>query len=278
MKYVRLNGSEHASELEKVRLQMSLEGGLNEEEFSQLEVSMLIAFVSNTVPATFWVLYDLYSRPQLLDEIRKEMEANALSIKTDSTYHVDIAAIRGNCPLLLSTFQEVLRTRGAASPMRFIMKDTLLAGKYLLKAGNIVNLPSDPIGHQPEVWGDTADTFDERRFMRPVTSDNKLDTKKDPRRTGGFMPFGISPVICPGRHFASSEILGLVAMMVLRYDIEPVCGAWVEPRKNSWSIVSLMGAVKDKFPVSVKQRKIYEGVNWDFEVHEGKGQFPLVIG
>lgn len=52
--------------------------------------------------------------------------------------------------------------------------------------------------------------------MRPTTTaDDNGDKKKDPRRTGGFMAFSVSPTIYPGRDFSTSEILPLVAMVAL---------------------------------------------------------------
>ena len=257
--------------LTAVRFKIAMEGGLTLEEYSQLEVGMLIAFVSNTVPAMFWCLFDLYYRPELLDELRKEIEANAMSVAVDGTHSIGLTAIREQCPLLLSTFQEILRTRSNSSPTRVVIKDTLLADKYLLKAGNTVSMPSIQIAQRQEVWGDTSKAFDERRFMNS-------GEKKDSRRAGGFLTFGLSPTICPGRHFASSEILLLVAMVILRYDIVPVGGVWKEPTKDTTSMVSIMGPVKGKFPVNDTPRKEYAGVKWGFHVEEGKGQFPLIIG
>lgn len=278
LKWLRMNGHEQASELAVVRLKTSLQGGLTEKEYAQLEVPMLIAFVSNTVPATFWMLFDLYSRPQLLEDIRKEVEVNALSIATDGTRMIDISALREDCPLLLSTFQEILRMRTTSSPSRFVTKDILLADKYLLKAGNMITMPSEQIGQRPEVWGETARVFDARRFIKPVAPSKDRSGDREPRRVGGFMAFGVSPTVCPGRHFASSEILGMVAMMILRYDIVPVGGAWEEPEKFSAAAVSIMGPVKGKFPVDVKSRGEFEKTKWHFHFEEGKGQFPLVIG
>lgn len=248
-----------------------MEGGLTLEEYSKLEVGMLIAFVSNTVPAMFWCLFDLYTRPKLLEELQQEIKANALSVAADGTHNIDLTAIREKCLLLLSTFQEILRTRSNSSPTRLITKDTLLADKYLLKAGNTVSMPSIPMGKREEVWGDTSGVFDERRFMNN-------GEKKDSRRAGGFLTFGLSPTICPGRHFASSEILLLVAMVILRYDIVPVGGAWKEPKKDTSSMVSITGPVKGKFPVNANPRDEYIGTKWAFHVEEGKGQFPLIIG
>lgn len=277
LKYHQNGGIEQASELIKLRHTSIFGAGMTPEEYALLEVPMPTGFLSNTVPATFWSIYDIYSRPELLDDLRKEVELNALFTRADGTHVIAIGALRGSCPLLLSTFQEILRLRTMSSPTRFVTQDTIIADKYLVKAGNLVTMPSLEMGKRSEVWGKTAEVFDAHRFMTGASSQAQPG-EREPRRAGGFMTFGVSPTICPGRHFASSEILGMVATMILRYDISPLSGTWEEPEKFLSSVVSIMTPVKGKFPVTVKRRQEYEGIKWDFHVEEGKGQFPLVIG
>jgi cytochrome P450 len=277
LNYHHNGGVEQASELIKLRHALYLGAGLSPEEYALLEVPMPTGFLSNTVPAAFWTLYEIYSRPELLQDLRQEMELNALSTRSDGTRVIDIGALRGNCPLLLSAFQEILRVRTMSTPTRVVTQDTLIADRYLVKAGSLVTMPSVVMGKRSEVWGETATVFDARRFMKGMVSESRLG-EREPRRLGGFMAFGVSPTICPGRHFASSEILAMVAIMILRYDIAPMGGIWEEPEKFLAPLVSIMTPVKGEVPVTVKPREKYEGTKWDFHVEEGKGQFPLVIG
>lgn len=275
--YVQNNGIEDASELEKVRYTKSMEHGISLEDYTRLEVPMQLAFVSNTVPAVFWALFELYSKPEFLEEFREEIKLNALSVSADGAHTVNITAIKERCPFALSMFQEVLRWHTTTTPTRCVLKDTVIGDKYLLKAGAMISMPGSAIGKRSDVWGESARVFDPRRFIKPDPS-KAGPQKKEPRRTGGFMPFGISPVICPGRHFASSEVLGIAAMMILRYDINPVDGIWKAPPTNTNSMVSIMGAVRGEFPVNVKTRKEYGGVQWRFHCEAGKGQFTLAVG
>lgn len=277
LKYLQNDGVEGASELEKIRYKKSMDHGISLEDYAQLEVPMQLAFVSNTVPAVFWTLFDIFSNPEILEEFREEIKQNALSISEDGTHTVNITAIKERCPFVLSLFQEILRWRTTTTPTRCVVKDTLIGDKYLLKAGSMISMPGGVIGKRADVWGDSAGVFDPRRFIKPDPS-SAGPQKKEPRRTGGFMPFGISPVICPGRHFASSEVLGIGAMMVLRYDIAPVGGTWKAPPTDTTSLVSIMGAVRGTFPVNVSAREEYEGVHWIFRCETGKGQFPLAVG
>ncbi|PYI02046.1 cytochrome P450 [Aspergillus sclerotiicarbonarius CBS 121057] len=269
MKYYELGGQKEGSELTYVRWKTMHDAGVPTEDIARQEVSMAIGLLSNSVPATFWVLYELYSRPDLLAEIREEMREHVVRVDADHRHIVDISALRDQCPLLLSTFQEILRTRSASAPTRFVLQDVLLADQYLIKAGSVLNMPAASMGRTAETWGSTADDFDARRFIK---------SEKNPRRTGGFMTFGVSPVICPGRHFASSEIMALAAMMLLRFDMTPVDGVWQAPKINPQAIASSMRPPKGGLEVKVSPRKEYEGVEWDFEIKEGTGVFNLMVG
>lgn len=80
------------------------DAGAITENIARLEVATGIEILSNTVPATFWTLFDIYSRPKLLIELREEISKNALQIDTSGTKIIDLADIKDPCPLLLSTF------------------------------------------------------------------------------------------------------------------------------------------------------------------------------
>ncbi|KAL4984222.1 cytochrome P450 [Aspergillus falconensis] len=219
--YFKMKGHEQGSELTKTRYRVMNEGGLTDTDIARAEVSMGLGLLSNTVPAAFWVLFDLYSRPGLLQEIREEIMRYAVRVESTHTHMgrkfiIDIPALRDSCPLFVSAYQEILRTRSTTAVTRVVMEDTVLADRYILKKGGVVSIPASAMGADDAVWGpDSAREFNPRRYMKEINGTN-------PRRTGGFMTFGVSPTICPGRHFASSEILALVAMVILRIDLTPV--------------------------------------------------------
>ena len=53
-----------------------------------------------------------------------------------------------------------------------------------------------------------------------------------------FRAFGGGHVLCPGRHFASTEITVLGALLALQFYIEPVGGQWIEPKCNESPIAA----------------------------------------
>jgi hypothetical protein len=104
------------------------------------------------------------------------------------------------------------------------------------------------------------------------------DEMKQSSRASGFMSFGASPNICPGRHFATGAILATAVMLMLRYDITPRNGRWIRLRVNLKVIASIVSSPIKEFPVTISARKAFQGLEWVFTVKEGKGMYPLMIG
>jgi len=70
--YFRTKGHEEGSNWIKNRWATSLEHGLSVNDIARFEVGGGLAVMVNTVPATFWLTYFIFSNPDLLEEIRKD--------------------------------------------------------------------------------------------------------------------------------------------------------------------------------------------------------------
>jgi len=268
VKYYNEGGQHQASELAQARWKVQHDSGAATEDIARMETATVLGVVSNTTPSSFWMLYDIYSRPSLLATLRDEVRNNALKKLPSGEMIIDLAAMRDHCPMLLATFQEVLRIRSNSAPTRFVTNDVVLADKYLLKKGRVLLMPGMNMNNEPSIWGDDASTFDPTRF--------KKETLK--QRPTSFMSFGASPSLCPGRHFASGEILGMAAMMMLRYDIVPEGGKWVLPKFWKGAIAASMPFPAKPFDVTVEVREEFADTTWAYESTDGKGKFPLITG
>ncbi|KAF2267292.1 cytochrome P450 [Lojkania enalia] len=196
--------------------------GISGKDIARFEIGGMVAILSNTIPASFWVLYHLISDPVALEDCRKEVYACCKS--EGDTCTLDVTEVKARCPMLLSTLKESLRFHGIGTSVRVVTRDYLLDGKYFLKKGGIVMIPG-PVQHSnKEAYGETVDQFQHRRFM-------KLSGGKRPNPIA-FRGFGGGSTLCPGRHFASTEILSLVAQMIVRFDFEPAKGVWVCPKTD----------------------------------------------
>jgi len=221
--YFKAGGHNEGSALVRARYEHSHEHGVPLEDIARSEVGGSIASLSNTSPATFWMQYHIYSDPALLEDCRKELcnvvnedtttltDGEHIKIRT-----IDLSQVKQSCPLLLSTLQEVLRVHTIGISARLVMEDHMLDNKYLLRKGNTVLMPG-PVQHtDTNTWGHNADRFDHRRFLPENRRHNPV----------AFRGFGGGITLCPGRHFASTEILAFTAMLILPFDITPVDAKW----------------------------------------------------
>lgn len=122
---------------------------------------------------------------------------------------MDVAYLVNDCPLLNSTYLEVLRLVNGAMSIRRVEVDTNVSGK-LLRAGGLVAIPYHQLHYNPNVWGHSAQSFNPERFMKQP----KLGSHSS------FRPFGGGVSYCPGRHLAKAEVCGFVAAVISRFDID----------------------------------------------------------
>lgn len=105
--------------------------GVSLRDVARMEVGGSIGLISNSMPATFWVIYHSWSDPAVLEDCRREA-AQAVQEKDGENY-LDLAYIKSQCPILLSTMQEAFRVYNIGVSARAVVEDHLLGGKYLLK-------------------------------------------------------------------------------------------------------------------------------------------------
>jgi cytochrome P450 len=264
------------------------EAGVSEEDRAKQEASFCTAVFPNTTPTLYWSIYELFSRPDILEEVRNELVANAVSRSSTSKedqhgdFVLDVAALKTRCPLLLSVYQETQRTRSINALVRKVLDDTLLDGRYLLKKGNFLMVPSQPIHNSTATWGASAENFDAHRFTP------KSDTAADGNPTNGagggggsghashFMAWGAAPYLCPARQFASTEILIVLALMAMRTDLRPIGGWEKNPDVVTGDISTVLNPVKD-VRLEVGVRKDWVG-QWRLEMGESRTKVPIASG
>ncbi|KAE8135204.1 cytochrome P450 [Aspergillus pseudotamarii] len=272
LQFYQADGHLSSSPLAYSRWEVQQEAGATLEDIARLEILTGIGILSNTVPSCFWLLFDILSRPELLRTIQDEIHQNAVSIDSTGIHTLDLADIRGKCPTLLSSFQETLRTRSNSGQVRVIYQDTLLNDRWLLKAGSTLLIPAPTINKNSSTWGLDSGDFNSQRFTKTALQTDKKS------KASGFLSFGLSPHICAGRHFATGEILALVALLLVRYDIRPIHGSWTEPKTNAKAVAASLPPAAERFEVTAVERPEYKGVAWRTTVTPGKGTYGLIIG
>ena len=274
-RYFLAEGHKQASKLMQARFETSFRNGISIEDISRFEIGGAIALLVNTAPAAFWMLLLTYAHPGLLEEIRKEVELTVTQTSDGSgtTRHIDITSLKSTCPLLTSTFQEVLRYRSMGTSVRQVMEDTLLEGQWLLKKDSMIQMPSRVMHSDSSVWGSDVDEFNPRRFMKNAGQETKSG-KAPP--AAAFRAFGGGSTLCPGRHFATNEVLAVVTMFVMRYDMVPQSGEWALPTVQKTNVAAVLMEPDTDIEVLVSRRSGYEKDSWSFGLRTSDDVFAVV--
>lgn len=217
--------------------------------------------VANTVPSAFWVIYRIFSDPEVLAQCRNEV-AKSVQYSGESAT-IDLSYVLSSCPILLSTYHEVFRYHGIANSVRVVSEDHLLDGKYLLKKGGLVMMSARAQHSNPAVWGDDVAEFNHMRFVK------KAGGKQ--RTAAAFRGFGGGVTLCPGRHFATSEILLLATLLLLRFELRPADGregekkkarGWVLPSTEKSSQAEAMEQPDEDIRIELVPRPEAKGKKW----------------
>jgi cytochrome P450 len=199
---------------------------VSDDEIPKQHAAICAGIFPNLAVTLFWAIFDLFSQPEVLTEVRAEIKANAVrtsqknGTEKGQVFVLDVTALKTRCPLLLSVFQETQRTRSILIVTRKVMEDTLLDGRYLLKKNNYVQIPAQAVHTSQANWGSSAHAFDPYRFMNK----GKADSGGSNSVASKFLPWGIAPHVCPAKDFALTEILIVLALLVLRVNLQPING------------------------------------------------------
>lgn len=269
--YYQAGGLETAADVLKERARVCLENDTSPIDVATSHASFDIALLSNYVPTSFWVLYDIISRPELLADIREEVTNTVVKGQGDGVdLCVDISLLRSSCPLLASSMQETQRLRTCSAATREVTADTTIGkGKdqYLLKRGNYLQLHSTPMLHNADLWGDDTQYFDPRRFVRMAKSCSSGKVEVVPPNQlplQSFPVWGFGPHLCPARYYAFQSMMLTVALVILRLDLKPAKrDTWTEVKSE---ITLTSGVVQPKEPVRVVVNPRDQRSGWGIEI------------
>lgn len=209
----------------QVRRRHNEEFGLSLEDTAHTEIGQVAAGIVNTAPTAFWLIWKVLSDPMVLQDCRQEAES-LVHIRADGVRTINLSQVLTSCPILVSTWQETLRFYGTSISARVIQEDTMVDNEFLLKKGGVLLMPTGTVHSDQSVWGPSAGEFNHKRFLKTKIQGSKYCP------AAAFRGFGGGHVLCPGRHFASTEVLSLLALILVRFDVLPSGGKWVMPKKD----------------------------------------------
>lgn len=107
---------------------------------------------SNSVPAAFWFLYEVFSDPVLLARARKDVDSAHLpSINSNDPPRFDINLLC-KAPLLQSVYAEVLRLRTAIFITRMPEHNDFRLGDWIFPKNKLMMAASYTAHHDESVW------------------------------------------------------------------------------------------------------------------------------
>ncbi|KAF2662321.1 cytochrome P450 [Lophiostoma macrostomum CBS 122681] len=254
--YFSEGGASSASDLIRANHAANREHGVSNNDQGGFELITCIGLLVNTPPTLFWILYHIYSNPELLSEIRHELLAAA------ENGEVDLKQLPSRCALLYSVFQEVLRCHASSLSTRIVVEDVILDDGMLLKKGSAVHMPSSVLHSKQSYWNAPVNSFDPFRFMAKDGLQQDVCTDST-----AFRPFGGGATLCPGRHFARGEILGMAVLIIARFDIVPLDGQWPLPKEYEGTMTTTVLPPRDDIDVSFIRNR-----------DPGLGDLQLVVG
>ena len=234
------------------------------EDMARYEIGDVIGILINAVPTFFWSILHIYSNEELLLHLREEVEAATETIMTADgrtvKHRMNITDLQEACPLLLSTFREVLRYHTHNSTNRWVTEDTMIANKYLFKKDSIVQMPAGVVHTDESLWGSDCNKFDAHRFLKQ--QDLKASGKAGRLHPGAYRAWGGGQTLCPGRFFATTEITCSLAMLVSRFDIQPVGKKWKMPTVSGNRMAHSVHPPDNDVEVQITTR--VQGHEWEY--------------
>ncbi|CAO2647593.1 Nn.00g085150.m01.CDS01 [Neocucurbitaria sp. VM-36] len=266
-KYFETGGHLQAFPMVSEMYEINKSHGLTSDEAAKMEMATSLAMLSSGAVTTFWLMLHILSNPNALKTIREELRAVAKDelandTATPRTKVLDLNGIKDKCSTLTAMLNETLRYHSTVINIKQVQHDTSLANQYLLKKNGIMMIPGQSIHHNMDIWGASADTFDHYRFL-------SLDSMKNLSSTSAFRPFGAGVTMCPGRHFSTSVILSLVAMVILQYDVLPQQGHWIPPTKRNADLWNAMPKPDWDINVKLSRRVEEKEIEWKFVWGDG---------
>ncbi|KAL4974704.1 cytochrome P450 [Aspergillus desertorum] len=169
-------------------------------------ITFLIAGHETTSGLLSFVFYQLLKHPETYRKAQQEVD----EVVRQGAIEVSHLS---KLPYINSVLRETLRLN-ATIPLFTVeaFEDTLLAGKYPVKAGEtIVNLLAK--SHlDPEVYGEDAQEF------KPERMSDELFNARQKQFPSAWKPFGNGMRACIGRPFAWQEALLVMAMLLQNFD------------------------------------------------------------
>ncbi|KAJ4424138.1 hypothetical protein N0V82_001186 [Gnomoniopsis sp. IMI 355080] len=248
--------------------------GMDNDELARNIMPIIWVSTVNTIPTMYWFFTNVLLRPQLVERLRAELDADksetpVLKVTQDkngkrTSASINITQLEAKCPLLVSCYRETIRLANQLFGLRMVDKDVTVSDEdgttYFLKQGHTVIWSAKSMHRADSIWGH-ANEFDPDRFTPEREAEKEARQRKQ-----SYIPFGGGKHLCPGRHFAFAENLGFLAAMIVGFEVH---GLKQENVRMGFGRVN--DAITQPSPegeggqVSISRRAGWENVEWSYE-------------
>ncbi|TLD31567.1 hypothetical protein PspLS_03008 [Pyricularia sp. CBS 133598] len=206
---------------------------ISDDVMSRLQLTLIMSAIHTTVRGLTQIMFELASCPEVIPDLRKEIEAamaeNGGVMTTQALFQMK---------LLDSTMKESHRMNpsGFGRFVRYVRKPITLSDGTHLPADTLIEVPWYPVTRDETVYPG-ADKFDPYRCYRIRTAAedeggggggvgggvvgrrHAKEQYQFASVTEADMTFGWGRHACPGRFFAANEIKLILARILLDYDV-----------------------------------------------------------
>ena len=262
--------NKNASAIVRGRRSAALKWDIPDSEVQHWEYVMFFAPTTNSGPTVYWLLSYILADPELLKEIREEV-SKVITVSTVNgvkKISFDITRIQKECPLLVAAWEESFRLSAPTLSVCMVMEDTMLADKYLLKKGAVIQMPSAISCQSEAIWGPHPDKFNAKRMFKSTYDALSLEDWKT--QTQAYFSWGGGRYICPSKQFASTELIGFVGSMLYAFDVKMSNGERLKtPAPGKRQIGRNVDLPINDIEVIIKRREAFEGVQFAYFVGNG---------
>ncbi|KAF4636515.1 hypothetical protein G7Y89_g1582 [Cudoniella acicularis] len=236
-------------------------------------LAILLAANSNTIPSTFWVVFEALKNLRLQASLSRDID----KFYDPEAKSYDMAKLCA-VPLLQSMHAEIGRLRMAIPTARSSeTSDFRLDEDYVISKGTRIIVFSHSLAFNTVAWARARPQtiikplgeFWAERFLIPEKNVTGNTTENQATKTSSFVPkrfsmeglgalhitFGGGHHLCPGRHLAKSIQIGTLAILLSEYEMElidPVMAERMTPPAQPKAFGALMPG--GNVPIRIRRR------------------------
>ncbi|KAK6344257.1 hypothetical protein TWF696_007899 [Orbilia brochopaga] len=209
---------------ERVKLTEQVLDEDDHQAHASIHLSLLWGLEANALPTASWLMGFALTTPGVLERMREELKTCKEAPTPGSSLPAFDVEKLSKLPYLNAVWQETLRLGTSSMSPRMVLEDTEINGYMFKKGGMIQGL--NPLAQIEEAyWGKDVNNFNPDRWLPYPDEDAAAAARRIREHQAKLRPFGGGLSICPGRHFASQEILATVAVMTVGLEWETVEGS-----------------------------------------------------